>query len=236
MIEITYQIHFKTPAHIGTGYGFAGFLDSVVVRDGSDTVYLPGSSIKGKTRAAARRLAHGLGLAVCPVGIPCRLTTSEPCPVCRIFGSPHFPGGLHFDNVSLPDDYRRLLKTLREMDELGARQATTERRTYVMLSRRRRSARPDHLFSHELLRADVPLHGKIQGEIIGRVGQAAPAIAEDIVLLRGSLELITHLGRARARGLGWCEVEVESMRVAGLPVVDHDFQQGLVAFQGGSGS
>ena len=50
MIKLTYQIHFLTPVHVGTGYGFAGFLDSVVVRDGQGHIYLPGSSIKGKVR------------------------------------------------------------------------------------------------------------------------------------------------------------------------------------------
>lgn len=237
MIELTYQIRFKTPVHVGTGYGFAGFLDGVVVRDGQDHVYLPGSTIKGKTRAAARRLARGLGLGLhlCPAGTPCGLARDAPCPVCRLFGSPQFPGQLHFDNVQLPETYRDLLDYLAEQDRLAARRATTQRRTNVMLSRRRRAARPDHLFTNELVRCDLLLSSRIVGEVIGREGQGAADLGGDLALLWGALRLVTHLGRARGRGLGRCAIEVESLQVAGEPFTEGDYAVALGTLKGEDG-
>ena len=234
MIELTYRIHFHTPVHVGTGYGFAGFLDSVVVRDGQGHIYLPGSTIKGKARAAARRLAHGLGLGaqLCPAGTPCGLARGAPCPVCRLFGSPQFPGQLHFDNVQLPEHYRELLTALAERDPLAARQAITQPRTGVMLSRRRRAARPEHLFTYELVRTDLPLSGRIVGEVIGREGWSAQDLREDLALLWGALKLVTHLGRARGRGLGRCSIEVTSVEVDGQPFTAEDYASTLSAFTG----
>lgn len=229
MIELTYEIQLKTPAHVGTGYGFAGFLDSVVVRDGQDHVYLPGSTIKGKARAAARRLAPGLRLdtQLCAAGTPCGLLDEHvPCPVCRLFGSPQFPGQLHFDNVQLPEDYRRLLEEMDKRDPLTARRATTQRRTHVMLSRRRRAARPDHLFTNELIRHDLPLSGHIVGYVIDREG-VDTATPVDLALLWGALCLVTHLGRARSRGLGRCAIAIESLHVDGEPFTEADYAAAL---------
>lgn len=229
MIELAYEIQFKTPAHVGTGYGFAGFLDSVVVRDGQGHVYLPGSTIKGKTRAAARRLALGLQLdtPLCEAGTPCRLLSDHaPCPVCRLFGSPQFPGQLHFDNVQLPEDYRRLLEAMDQQDPLTARRATTQRRTHVMLSRRRRAARPDHLFTNELIRHDLPLSGHIVGNVIDHEG-VDTATDTDLALLWGALRLVTHLGRARSRGLGRCAISVTSLHIDGEPFTAANYAAAL---------
>ena len=246
MIEITYEVHFKTPLHIGTGYGFAGFLDSVVVRDAQGHVYVPGSTIKGKARAAARRLAQGLKLGgpLCPPGIPCGLVRGAsgtphglvrgaPCPVCRLFGSPQFPGQLYFDNVQLPDPYRKLFKEMMDQDRLVARRATTQRRTNVMLSRRRRAARPDHLFTNELVRADLPLSGRIRGEVIGREGADAAMLRDDLALLWGALQVVTHLGQARSRGLGHCAITVASLQVGGASFTEADYAAALRQLGGG---
>lgn len=235
MIELIYQLRFETPVHVGTGYGFASFLDSVVMRDRQGQVYLPGSSIKGKARAAARRLVHGLQVPteLCPAGTPCGRQKSEPCAVCRLFGSPQFPGQLFFDNVHLPDDYRRLLTELKEQDRLLARQATTQRRTHVMLSRQRRASRPDHLYTNELVQADLPLGGHISGQVVGGQGQAVPASENDLALLWGALRLVTHLGRARSRGLGRCTIHVVQMQINGSTCQETDCGQMLQALGGG---
>jgi CRISPR/Cas system CSM-associated protein Csm3 (group 7 of RAMP superfamily) len=234
MIELNYRIRFQSPVHVGAGYGFAGFLDSVVIRDGRGHVYIPGSTIKGKARAAGRRLAYGLGLGpqLCPAGRPCGLARGAPCPICRLFGSPQFPGQLHFDNVQLSDAYRALLDELTQQDPLAARQAVTERRANVMLSRRRRAARPDHLFTQELVRTDLSLSGQIVGEVVGREGWTAHDLRRDLALLWGALGLVTHLGRARGRGLGRCSIEVTSVEVSGHPFTAEDYASALHVLTG----
>lgn len=234
MIELDYRIYFDTPVHVGTGYGYAGFLDSVVLRDGQERPYVPGSTIKGKARAASRRLADSLGLRgqLCSVGEPCGLQRRTPCPVCRLFGSPHFPGQLHFDNVLLSEAYRQILKSLAQesWERLEVRRGVTESRTSVMLSRRRRAAHPDHLFTYELLRADLPLSGRIVGEVIGRQRWSGRDLRADLALLWSALKLVTHLGKGRSRGLGRCSIEVVGIEVAGQPFTKDDYAVALQAF------
>lgn len=236
MIELTYEVRLKTPVHVGAGYGFAGFLDSVVVRDSRGHIYLPGSTVKGKVRAAARRLARALPLGgqLCATGSPCGLARGAPCPVCRLFGSPHFPGRLYFDNVQLPDAYRKLLTEMHQQDRLVARQAMTLRRTHVMLSRRRRAARPNHLFTNELTRSDLPLSGRVVGEVIGRAGAAATELQDELALLWGAMRLVTHLGRARGRGQGHCAIAVTSLQVAGAALTAEDYAAALRQLAGGA--
>jgi hypothetical protein len=139
-----------------------------------------------------------------------------------LFGSPQYPGQLYFDNVELSQIYRDLLTALGKEDRLAARQAVAGRRTAVMLSRQRRAARPDHLFTNELVWASLPLTGRIVGEVISGAGQDAQASRDDLALLWGALGLVTHLGRARSRGLGQCTVEVISFAVAGVPFTTAD--------------
>jgi CRISPR/Cas system CSM-associated protein Csm3 (group 7 of RAMP superfamily) len=172
---------------------------------------------------------------LCQTGSPCSLRRSTPCPVCRRFGSPQFSGQLYFDNVELPDAYQTLLAEMRQQDQLAARQAMTLRRTHVMLSRRRRSARPNHLFSQEMIRADLPLSGCIVGEVTGRTGADTARLQEDLALLWGAIQLVTHLGRARGRGLGQCALVVTSLQVGGETFSGEAYATALRQLAGGSG-
>lgn len=219
MLELTYELKFDTPVHVGAGYGFATFLDNVVVRDGQGHVYLPGSSLKGKARAAARRLTRGLSHTnqPCSIDRPCNLLRSAPCPICRLFGGRQFPGRVHFDNIQLPQSYRTLLENMANTHPLLARQATTQQRTHVMLNRRQRTARPDHLFTNELVNAHLPF--------IGQIASTAPAGLEDLAILWGALRLITHIGRARGRGLGRCTLTPTHLTLNNTPYnQDHCIQ------------
>lgn len=229
MIEIQYELRLKTPTHVGAGYGFAGFLDSVVMRDGSGLIYIPGSSIKGKARATARRLADGLqgtSANLCDKAANCLLHEGKPCIVCRLFGSPQFPGTLYFDNIVLPDLYQKILRFMHKHKKpLLARQAMTQKRTHVMLSRRRRAALPDHLFTNELIRADLPLKGAVRGHLPH--SQKAQTVKRDLALLRGALGLITHIGRARSRGLGYCDIHVVSFMIDGQSFTNAEYEQAL---------
>jgi len=208
MIKIAYQLTFHAVSHIGTGEGFAGFLDSIVVRDSDAHVYVPGSSIKGKTRAAARRLAQSLHLYSCPPDQPCP-PTADGCIICAIFGSSQRAGRFYFDNVQLPSLYKDLLADVHKYDPVRSRELTTDRRTQVMLSRQRRSARPDHLFTSELMQPDLPLTGSIVGNIVGQGDDETVDIPAEAALLWGALESITHMGKSRSRGWGRCSIGVD---------------------------
>jgi CRISPR/Cas system CSM-associated protein Csm3 (group 7 of RAMP superfamily) len=229
VIEFAYQLSFHTVSHIGTGRGFAGFLDGIVMRDHDDNVYVPGSSIKGKTRAAARRLAHSLGIHRCPPEHPCG-PAGAVCTICAIFGSPQIAGRFYFENVQLPTLYQDLLADVRKYDPIRARNLTTDRRTQVMLSRRRRSAHPDHLFTFELMQPDLPLSGRIEGHLSSLADDQM--LPREALLLWGALESITHMGKSRARGWGRCSLHAE-LFWQGQPVDRRQYAEALRQLGGG---
>ncbi len=60
-IEAGYKLETRGPLHIGTGRGAAG-VQRGMLRDNQGLPYIPGSTIKGRTRYAAIRICQWLGL------------------------------------------------------------------------------------------------------------------------------------------------------------------------------
>lgn len=218
MIEIQYTVKLLSSLRVGTGIGSAGFLDNTVVRRGGGEVYLPGATIKGKVKAAVQRFAPGLGFTLPQHTADsggCLLIDS-PCMLCRIFGASHYPCQLEFENALLPQE---TIKLLYQMDEnrqnqkkkLPARVAhefAQAVRTNVSLDRRTRTSRPDHLFTAEAIDPQALFSGCIHGLIL----QPGDEKKEGAVLI-AALQSITHLGAARGRGLGRCEITVTGFKV-----------------------
>ena len=76
--------------HIGSGYGLARIIDNTVVKNKEDIPYIPASTIKGKLRAAAKRIALSdvrLKDTICQQGDEkqiCKETKLEDnCIICR---------------------------------------------------------------------------------------------------------------------------------------------------------
>jgi CRISPR-associated protein Csm3 len=84
-----------TPLHIGSGKPEIdiGEVDMPILRDPTSQPYIPGSSLKGRTRAEAERLAREEGMDVCNppnVSNMCGTTkrrVDDFCICCRIFGT-----------------------------------------------------------------------------------------------------------------------------------------------------
>ncbi|MEZ4837187.1 MAG: RAMP superfamily CRISPR-associated protein [Caldilineaceae bacterium] len=55
LVQLSYTIAFDTAYHIGSGYGLAGLIDAGIVRRRDGSVYVPGSSLKGRLRARSPR-------------------------------------------------------------------------------------------------------------------------------------------------------------------------------------
>jgi CRISPR/Cas system CSM-associated protein Csm3 (group 7 of RAMP superfamily) len=224
LLEINYTIALASPMRIATGIGQAG-LDNTAVRNAAREAIVPGSSVKGKTRATAMRLAQAFSL---PTHDPAAeasgcLISAQPCIICRIFGSAGFPGQLAFDDATLHHDFRAVLKTLDEAAPLAgsARQRAGEAfgrqvRTTTALNRRQGIALDQHLFTQEAIM--VPAFcGRISGEI--RPAAGGHSGAEQVAaLLLAALNTITHLGGARGRGLGRCQIEITSATLGGQAV------------------
>lgn len=84
-----------TPLHIGSGRPEVeiGEVDMPILRDPSGQPYIPGSSLKGRTRAEAERIAKEEGMDVCsPPDVKNMCGTikrrvEDFCICCRIFGT-----------------------------------------------------------------------------------------------------------------------------------------------------
>ena len=84
-----------TPLHIGSGKSEIdiGEVENPVLRAPNSEPYIPGSSLKGRTRAEAEKIAKGKGWEVCEppnVRNMCGSLKSNPgdfCITCRIFGT-----------------------------------------------------------------------------------------------------------------------------------------------------
>lgn len=94
-IVLSGTLEAVTPLHIGSGKPEAeiGRLDMPVLRDPSQRPYVPGSSLKGRTRAEAESIARQDGMPVCTppdVRYMCGASKNRPedcCICCRIFGT-----------------------------------------------------------------------------------------------------------------------------------------------------
>jgi len=88
-------IEAVTPLHIGSGKPEIeiGEVDMPILTDPSGRPYIPGSSLKGRVRSEAERIAREKGMDVCTppnVRDMCGSTKDKPedfCICCRIFGT-----------------------------------------------------------------------------------------------------------------------------------------------------
>ncbi len=88
-------IEAVTPLHIGSGRPEVeiGEVDMPILRDPEGRPYIPGSSLKGRTRAEAERIARKEGMKVCnPPNVKEMCGSRERkvkdfCITCRIFGT-----------------------------------------------------------------------------------------------------------------------------------------------------
>lgn len=216
-LDFPLRITLEGPLHIGTGYD-RGLIQRTIVRDIQGNVYIPGSSLKGKTRNSCEDLARSCDLVVCGlprVGEAPELANHKPeqCLVCRVFGC---PGGNIADGraLSWQDAHRaegwspvtRLHDTSHPWP-IG--QTTT--RTQVQLSRARGTAAEDRLYTSEFAAHGLEFTGRISGWL-----NATPCTVSgdagyhEVNLLLAGLRLVEMLGGSRSRGAGRCQIQVPS--------------------------
>jgi len=186
-----------------------------------ETVYLPGTSLKGAVRSHAERLLRGLGVKVCdPLAkdrdercqkppwkgsreeIPSPRVFRAQCPACRTFGSLHLAARTHLlDALPWPagvtEEERRAV----------AASAVTETRWQVGIDRQTAQAQGGALFDLEVVvggefHTEVQLHN-FQLWQLGLVA----------VVLRDMNEGHVPLGFGKFRGLGQVEVEWKALEL-----------------------
>lgn len=201
-VEIEVVVSFATPFNVGTGALAGSRADKPMIKDAWRVPYVPGSTLKGRLRHECERLVRTLtgdDLAVCRGPQPetmcpnlANVTGGPPCPVCRIFGRPGRPGIFAFSDLALLSDLHP------QPDDRAA--LRTDSRFGVSLSRRRRVAKEDLLYTTEVWSRGpdtLIFEGTIEGQIAG---------SDDlwqVALLLAGLRSLLALGGGRSRGLGW---------------------------------
>ncbi|MCS7158653.1 MAG: RAMP superfamily CRISPR-associated protein [Blastocatellia bacterium] len=212
-LEIFFSFRFMSGFHV-TGERAELWTDKALTLDWHEATepIVPATTIKGWLRDGAERALRSLSAPVCDASTVS--TTCGRCPVCEVFGHPREKSLLRFSDA-------RCRKTLRDV------------RTSVSLSRYRKTAYEERLFSTETAWYST-LEFKVQG-IFSSDNKARRAAA----LLWLGAKMNYAIGSARSRGLGWVMLETFQARVNGQIVsVDVLAQElsALILDSGGSAS
>ncbi|MGQ9512219.1 RAMP superfamily CRISPR-associated protein [Thermodesulfitimonas sp.] len=194
-VDITYRLKLITPVHVGTGTGGSGFLDKYVYRQGGCPV-IPGSTVKGRLRAAVTALARAGVYGVAEV---CRRTDDCTCLVCLIFGRAGWGrGALYFEDArGTGDDVNRWVGV----------------RAGISMDRYRRVARDGALYTVETVGGENIV---FEGRISGFVPEEKRAAV--IATLKDAFAFNYALGFGKSRGLGWFRAEIlEEEKKCGTP-------------------
>lgn len=205
----TYRLTFRSPVGIFTGLGIAGLVDRTVVRDAGGLPYVPGSSVKGRLRFFAERALRvapaEVGLSVHDRDRPHCKRFAAACTLCRLFGNPSIPAAVRLGEARLEDGVAELFRRLLAADPNPVLRPDVEVRPGIALSRRRRSAVPDHLFFDETVPA-VTFRGRLA---LGRDLRAG-----EVAFLQAAGRLVDALGARKAAGRGELDggvrIEVET--------------------------
>ena len=209
-IDITYLVKMIGGLAVYSGFS-RGIVDRTVVRGLDGLPYLPASTLKGRARDMAEKLAKVWGIHVCESPDPktmCpakHVAADEYCLVCRTFGMPGRSSvsgntGLIWRDAHLVDE------DILQNDNKQSPQKFFYQRTQVQISRPRGVALAKHLFTSENTIEDLVFKGRIRGWLEKTYIEGS-TIPDALVLLCAALKLINFVGGGKSRGLGQCEVE-----------------------------
>ncbi|MGB9841399.1 MAG: type III CRISPR-associated RAMP protein Csx7 [Candidatus Bathyarchaeales archaeon] len=192
-------IETLTPLHIGSGKSEMDIeeADMPVIKDVNDQPYIPGSTLKGKTRAEAERILRKEGYPVCnppDVKSMCGSLASDPskfCLACRIFGT----AGKTYSvasKVKFRDAY-----PLGKVEQLIQRSGIAiDRQTGTVSSRA--------LYSIEAVPAGVAFGFEVVAENL---------TDEELRILCAALRSVEHsaIGGGSSRGFGKVKINVDTV-------------------------
>lgn len=213
---MTVCLEFMLRFELASGFHTTGdrvelWTDKALALDwyGCKTPIIPATSIKGWLRENAERILRAMGERVCDGSQPTSTCKSagNACLVCRIFGNPRRRSALFFYDGKLAG-------------------GLTDTRTSVSLSRHRRTAFEERLFTTEVA------WGRSL-EVTGRGFFATPEEAKQaaaIVWL--SAKAGFALGAARSRGLGWMRLVSSKFKCDGTVIPEREIQALLNEWRG----
>ena len=172
--------------------------DKVLVVDWQEgrTPIVPATTLKGWLRESTERVLRGFGLPACDGSRPA--VVCETCLACVFFGSPRRRSPLRFSDAELRDNM-------------------TDVRMNVSLSRHRKTAYEERLFSTEVVWQKV-FTAHIEGWFDSQVEARRAA-----TLLYLAAKAGFAVGASRSRGLGWLKLRDFTASVNGEKLHDEDF-------------
>ena len=212
MIEWTYALKFRTVVSVFSGMAVAGLVDNMVVRNHERIPFIPGSSVKGRLRFFAERLLRSVngdatasGLRIHPVGGPdCKIPDSA-CTICRLFGNSSIPSYIWVGDADLDPSLKPFFKTLLDSNRNSVVHPDIEVRPGIAISRKLRTALPNHLFFDEAVPSMTSFLGSIL--INGSLNET------ETRFLIASARLVDRIGSRKAVGRGILETGIEIGRI-----------------------
>jgi len=184
-IELVFELN--SGVHV-TGERAKLWTDKALVVDWSDGTkpIVPATTLKGWLREAAERILRGFGLNICDSSRAD--TVCSACLVCEVFGAPRLRSPIRFADAILEDP-------------------ATDVRMNVSLSRHRKTAYEERLFSTE-----VAWSSRIRARIEGWLDSQERALQAAALLLLAA-KAGYAIGAARSRGLGWIRLVQWTVKV-----------------------
>lgn len=207
-IDLTFEISFSGASAIGAGVP-RGNIQRTILRSLDGLPYLPGSSIKGRVREFAERLAGTLGHDnICGSPNPetmCGNTKAfdRRCIVCRTFGTPGASSNSGETGLIWRD--APLIERLRPEASGAGTDDYVYARTQVQLSRLRGVALEKRLFTSENTLEELSYKARVRGWLPASLPDKP--FPDELLLLCAAIKLLRFVGGGKSRGLGRCLVK-----------------------------
>lgn len=214
MEPLTVTIEFETGFSIRSGYGLAGILDGVILRDPDGLPYIPGTTLKGIIRQACVEIsqikAYPVYADVVSELKEIRSQNKDPndcqnhSKVTRIFGTPFCPPLFEFTSAFLEIDDPE------ESAILKMTAAWNESHNSICLETG--TAFKDHLFTNEIAagnrHSETYSNYRFRFEIIPRQNSIPDDLNDLISFLICGIRFADRLGANKSRGKGVVEMSV----------------------------
>lgn len=198
-IELAFEIRLDADFHLGAGHGAGPLVDTALLRDGDGVPVIRGTALAGLLRDGLSRLLREPPLAAarartCDVAAGnCR--GSDPCIICRLFGSPAQPKLWRLSSA------RALQEGAAAVEWSDGLHSQVVRR--VRVDPRTRRAEDGKLFAEE--EGSSALRFRFTATRLTPDAGDEDAWDEAAALVAAA-RMVRHLGSGRRRGRGTCSV------------------------------
>ena len=205
-LDLCYEIVWKGRWHIGSGYQSA-VADRLLRRMGGvkGDPFVPGSQLKGVLRYQCERLALALDLEAIN---PHAVTTDDEQKLLDHF-TPLANSKLIVDRLFGSRYQGECLFVTNAMPVPSDEEKTTSVQTRTAMDRVTGTVMEQHLFTTELIEAEINLQGRIRGRHpAGVLTQYDGGFPYEYALLLFALPLLDCLGGDKSVGLGRCNIKI----------------------------